>query len=117
MCRRKGIDGLGNTLAYSRNRVVSGSLDEISRAIGALQADVGEGIRQREVMSEKLDKISEQLGGLTMIKADVEEMKPHVEDWKRTKQRGIGLLTLAGVGGGTIATGLSSILKKIGWSG
>ena len=40
----------------------------------------------------------------------LDKIEPHVEDWKRTKQRGIGLLFASGVGGAGILEAIKRII-------
>lgn len=98
---------------------MSGELNQISQAIGALQASETEASRQRSAMWRELRAINEKLPELGQLAADVAEMKPAVEDWKMTKQRGLGYLACAGLAGSaitaTIGGGTVALFKKWGW--
>lgn len=103
-------------------------LHEISAAIGRLQglqeaaerrygADHQETTDHREEMRDGLAEIRNSLKPLLALKERVDRMEPAVDDWRATKQRGIGLIAAAGLGGGGIAAAIPALLKKIGWSG
>jgi hypothetical protein len=94
---------------------VTGELDQISRAIGALEAKVDEGARQRDLINRKLDAVLAGQAELRGLAGEVAALKPHVEDWKRVKQRGLGYLAGAGIGGAGLATGFHAVLKKWGF--
>ena len=74
-------------------------LDQISAAIGRLQEAQENAERQRERMFEKLDSIAVQTAELPALARRIGEMEPHVEDYKRLKQRGVGVLGLIAVAG------------------
>ncbi len=98
---------------------MSGELNQISQAIGALQADANAAQRHREAVWQELRTISEKLTVVPQLVADVTAMKPAVEDWKATKQRGLGYLACAGLAGSAITAALGyatgALLKKMGW--
>ena len=82
---------------------MSGEIDGLSQAIGRLQAQADQGQRERRRLFEKLDEIHDDLVALKVIKTDVDEMKPHVEHYRRRRQREIGAAgVLAFVGSGTV---------------
>lgn len=86
--------------------------------LGKLASDVntlvqnGERARiEHEQMAKDIGDMKVQMAGFNAVALQVAEMKPHVEDYKKMKQRGIGIwlvVTLLGtVGGGWI-------LRKMG---
>ena len=99
-------------------------LHEISQAIGGLQADNNETVRQRKAMFSKLDDIHDCMheikGAVAIVssahialRAEVDtKIKPTLEDYERQKNRAIGVAAGIGLGGGAAAGGLvASVLK------
>ncbi len=94
--------------------MTDGELNQISQAIGSLQESARAAQRSHDAMWLELKQMRSELVQIFALKKDVDDMKPHVDDWRRTKQRGVGLLAAAGISGGVIGQGLSTLLKKIG---
>ena len=92
----------------------AGELNQISQAIGGLQESARAVQRSHDAMWLELKQMRSELLQIFALKKDVDDMKPHVDDWRRTKQRGVGLLVAAGIGGGMLGQGFSALLKKIG---
>lgn len=107
--------------------VAMGDLDEISLTLGKLLNGQEEAVRKQEAIFRNIDEIkgamSEIKGsvatvtaGHTALKVDVDEnVKPHIEDFKKTKQRGIGLMAGVGLGGGASGATIATLLGK--WIG
>jgi chromosome segregation ATPase len=74
-------------------------LDQISAAIGRLQEAQESAERQRARIFEQLARIAEQTSEIPGLANRIEAMEPHVEDYRRLKQRGIGVLGVIAVGG------------------
>lgn len=99
-------------------------LDEISLTLGKLLNGQEEAVRKQEAIFKRIEDIngamSEVKGSVatvtashTALKADVEEnLKPHIEDYKRNKARGIGILAGLGIGGGMGGATLANYLGK-----
>ena len=68
--------------------------------LGAIQADVVHIRRNTEVTDAKMDKINESVirqdSSLKSAHKRIDEIKPVVDDYAKTKQKGIGALTLLG---------------------
>jgi hypothetical protein len=96
------------------NYIGAGKLDQISQAIGCLQESARAAQRTHDAIWSELKELRSELAPIVALKKDVDDMRPHVEDWRRTKQRGVGLLAAAGVGGGLLGQGLSALLRKLG---
>jgi Protein of unknown function (DUF1515) len=96
--------------------MTDGDLNAISQAIGGLQESAREAQRSHDAMWSELKQMRGELVEVLALKRDVADMRPHVEDWRRTKQRGIGLLAMAGFGGGMLGQGVSTLLKKLGFT-
>lgn len=119
-------------------------LDDISRAIGALEASVkaltekidkAEEVAaetrkaatvERHVIRERVEEVTDDLAkvkaGLLETQHDVEIMKPTVDEVRVWKQRGIGALGMAGIGGTALGIGLANSFEWLakllrGWSG
>lgn len=92
---------------------MSGDIDRISVAIGELKAMAAEEAKQRRAVWKTLNGMSASLYALAArlppLESKVMAMEPHVEDWKRTKQRGIGVLFAAGAAG----AGLTELLRRL----
>lgn len=73
---------------------MAGELQEISRAIGRLEAGEEERQRQISALFRKLDEMREQLAELKRLAKTVEVLEPQVQDWTRTKNRALGALAL-----------------------
>jgi hypothetical protein len=94
--------------------MTGGELNQISQAIGSLQESARAAQRSHDAMWLELKQMRSELAPIVALKKDVDDMKPHVEDWRRTKQRGVGMLAAAGIGGGLLGQGLSALFRKIG---
>ena len=99
-------------------------LDQISAAIGSLQADAAETTRRSAVFFAKLDDIHDCLheikGSMSItalanvaLNVDIDtNIKPVIEDYKRQKQRGLGLLAGVTIGAGAAGGSLAAWLLK-----
>jgi len=87
------------------------NLDEMSRAIGALQAGMEIAREQHVKLDATLHDMNDKLDLLMPVIKDVAEMKPHVDDYKRLKQRGIGILAGVGLVGGSLGSAITGWLK------
>lgn len=94
---------------------MSGELHTISEAIGELRAEARSARESRKVVFEKLNELSALVHEMKALRVEVADMKPHVDDWRRTRNRAIGALigvTLLGAGTGAAAwQGLSKLLR------
>ena len=100
---------------------MSNDIDEISLRLGNIQADLAHIRRNTELTESKVTKISEQSirheasvksahKRLDAFKEHLEEeIKPHIDDYKNTKQRGIGATAVLGGFFGLIGAGLLKI--------
>jgi hypothetical protein len=86
-------------------------LDDISRAIGALQEAADTASREREKLFDKLEQIAERLAPLPALVDRVRNHDQQLEELQTAKNRGIGWLAGAAAGGG----GLGAVLVK--WFG
>ena len=88
-------------------------IDEVSRLVGRLEIGVKTTADQQTKIVDKLDEISATLnthcGKLENMSKSIEEMKPDIEDYKRVKQKGFGVL----VGLGFIAGGAGAWMKSL----
>jgi chromosome segregation ATPase len=83
------------------------NIDEISRTLGAIQADIANIKEQLPSMSKKMDMITfsniEQSQKIENTIRKLEEIEPIIEDYTRNRQRAFGALAvitgLAGLGG------------------
>lgn len=89
-------------------------LSEIFAALGRLEEQGDESQRQRRRLFKKVDDMQDGLAGLgasvggmepriaALEHAQDNEIKPAMEDYKRTKAKGAGLLLGVGLGGGAL---------------
>lgn len=103
-------------------------LDEISLTLGKLLNGQEEAVRKQEAIFRNIDEIrgsmSEIKGAVSTVtvshnalKAEVDNsIKPHIDDYKNNKQRGLGLIAGVGIGGGAGGATLATYLSKW-WSG
>lgn len=96
-----------------------GGLDQISQAIGHLQAEVASAEKSRRMIHERLDRVEARLNEfaavlsvLPTMRQELHAMASGVADYQKMKQRGIGVITLAGLGAGGIASGLAWVLSQ-----
>lgn len=93
--------------------------NQVQFMLGQLVAGQKETARKIDAMFEKLDGMDERVvkneGALGVVKSDVDSMKPYIEDYKKNKQRGLGLMAGIGVGGGGAGAGVATLLSK--WLG
>lgn len=87
-------------------------LDQISAAIGRLQEAQANAARQRERMFEKLDGIAAQTAEIPALARRIGEIEPHVEDYKRLKQRGVGILGLIAMGGSLLGAWIRELWDR-----
>ncbi len=102
-------------------------LDQLSRLLGRIEADMAEAARQRDALFKKLDNMEtmmhEQNGASKLIAAQVaelakdhvalvemidEEIKPVVDDYKALKNKGLGVIGLIGL----VSSGGGALLMK-----
>lgn len=91
---------------------MTGQIDQISAAIGALQADARTARDEHTQTANTLKNITEKLDLLLPVVKDVAEMKPHIEDYKRLKQRGLGIIAGVGLTGGGFGAALTHWLGR-----
>lgn len=118
---------------------MTSKLDDISVAIGRMEAEMG-GLRRdfqsselrsvdhRAAIHRRMDGLVDDLGevktevatvkaNVEAVKEDVGEMKPVTDDVRRWRQMGIGALGVVGIGGAALGYALTSpidwILKLI----
>ena len=108
-----------------------GDLQEISVAIGRLQAEVEIDRDSRRVTFEKLEEIARNLGRLStqlsqslheiavlrseiaVVRADVAAIKPEVELWRGLRNRAMGGLAVAGLMVSATGAALWETLAKL----
>ena len=96
---------------------MSNAVDELSLMIGRIESDVKHTRKNTEVIGEKVDKLTE-----SVIKNDalirtaqkkIDDIHPYVEDYKKLKQRGVGILTTLSMIFGALGAFLSKIIGSI----
>lgn len=83
-------------------------IEQVSSAIGELRAEARNATDQRAMLGRKLDDIAKKLEVLPALAEKVQDHETHIEDYKRLKQRGFGIL--AGVSLGS--AGLSALISN-----
>jgi hypothetical protein len=75
-------------------------INDLSRILGRLEADASAAKNQRELIFTQLDQIKTRLSCLPQLAKTVESHSAAIDDYKRLKQRGIGIaLALTTIGG------------------
>lgn len=74
--------------------------------------------QSRAVVHRRLDDMVNRVGeveqNMSLVKADVAEMKPETDDIKRWKLKGIGALTIITFGAMSLGVTFEDAIKKIG---
>ena len=74
---------------------MAGEIDELSKMLGSMQADIAHIRKTNDAIDAKVDKAHENVIELKASAKSahkrIDALKPHVEDYKKMKQRGIGL--------------------------
>lgn len=83
------------------------TLNAVSQAIGALQAEVKNLREDGEARDRKLDRIIHELGVVPQLIRDVGEMRPAVTDLMRLRNQGVGVLAMVGLLGSVIGATVS----------
>lgn len=95
-----------------------GDLNGISQAIGGLQEAAKQAQRNHEAVWGALSKMREDLTPVLTLERRITAMEADVDDWRRIKQRGIGVLILAGLAGTALGAGIGNsigaVLRKLG---
>lgn len=91
------------------------TLDDVSRSIGALQAEVANASRSRELTHQKLEAISRQMEEFSQMLAglskDVSDMAPEVKHYADARRRVAGGLAVVMLGAGLIGAVVVDVLK------
>lgn len=91
------------------------AIDEISQLLGSIQADVLHIRRNTELTEAKMDKLTEasirQDSSIRSAHKRIDEIKPIVDDYSKTKQKGIGALTLLGAICGFVGAIISKLIQ------
>lgn len=100
---------------------MSGEINAISNALGRLQESAEAAERSRLAMWGEIkgfrgeqSEMRADLAQVLALKGRVDAMEPHVEDWKQTKQRGIGILAVVGLASGGVGAAVVAWLRKMG---
>ena len=75
---------------------MSGDIDELSRMLGEMQSDISHIRKSTDLIDTKVDKAHENVIELKASAKSahkrIDALHPHVEDYKKMKQRGIGMM-------------------------
>lgn len=95
-------------------------LGSIQATLSAIQTDLQDAKNARRQVYQKLEEQGREIAGLksdvAAVKTAVDEMRPHIDDWRTTKAKGLGILVGVALAGGGVATGLSKLLAKLGFT-
>lgn len=95
---------------------MTGSLDEISEAIGELRARVDQNGEQHKATNVKLDAVLARLSSLDVVVERLDRIEPIVNKLEAAHQRTKGMTIAAGAIGGSGGAGVMGLLgKKLGW--
>lgn len=81
-------------------------LGRLLEGMESLQRDMG---RMEEKQDQHMVEFRESRQQIASTITDVQAMKPHVEDYKRTKQRALGVVIGGSLGAGGVAGWLSRL--------
>lgn len=100
-------------------------IDEVSRLLGVLTTQNNVSAEQIATITKQFDMLREDL---SEIKAGVnetvskvnhleeridEDIEPTVEDFKKLKQRGIGVITFVGISGGVFGSTIKDFIARM----
>jgi predicted transcriptional regulator len=103
-------------------------LDQISNVLGRLQEGAENAERSRQTLYRKVDELGGVVHRLAVaversntalaaqalaLRGDVDGMKPHVDDWRNTRNRAIGMLVGVGMLGAGSGIALWEGVAKI----
>lgn len=78
-----------------------GNIDELSRTLGEMQADILHIRKSTDAIDTKVDRAHENVIALKSSAKQahkrLDDIYPHVEDYKKMKQRGYGIIAVMGV--------------------
>lgn len=95
---------------------MTGSLDEISEAIGELRTEVRVANEHCAETNRRLKEVAEKLEGLVSLTVRVDRIEPLVDAHEAAAQRGKGMTATIGAIGGTGGAGVVGLIgKKLGW--
>ena len=95
---------------------MTGSLDEISEAIGGLRARVDQNGEEHRATNAKLDIVLTRLTTLDVVADRLDRIEPIVNKLEAAYQRTMGMTIAAGAIGGSGGAGVMGLLgKKLGW--
>lgn len=80
--------------------------ENIHHALGRVEAWIEEDRRTHERTLAALEKINGHVQCIPQLAARLAAIEPVVEDWKRMKQRGVGIMTTIGIMGGLMGAGI-----------
>lgn len=95
---------------------MSGQLDEISQAIGHLQSESEERRRAHERSHALLENISRRIEPLHTLPERVEKLEEVAQDYKRTKNKALGVVAGMSLGGTAIGQAIVNWFKGGGAS-
>lgn len=92
-------------------------LDELSLKLGTMQSDISHIRDNTERINGKVVEAHEKVINVEQSTKSahkrIDDIKPHVEDYKRIKQKGLGAVGVIGLIFGLIGSGLAKILSFI----
>lgn len=91
--------------------------------ISAVEKQMGDSWESRRRIYDELGQIKRSLNDIPLIKRDIEQLqssiendiKPGVDDYKKLKARGWGVVAGAGLAGGGAVMGIQKVLAKFGF--
>lgn len=98
-------------------------IDEVSRLLGVLTSQNEISGQQMATLVKKFDGVQAEMRDIKEIAREavaraerleerLDDIEPNVEDYKKLKQRGIGVLGLIGLGSGAAGAGLREVIGK-----
>ncbi len=82
--------------------------------LGSMQSDIKTGLKQREELISKVDKLAEIVPFVAELRKEMDtEVLPAVKEWNQVKNKTAGIALGVGTGAGTAAAGLFPWIKAL----
>ena len=97
---------------------IKGHIGEINGRLIGIEKQIQDSWDQRRRLYEEVGAVKLSVSKLSVIERDIEsiqktidqEIRPHIEDYRRMKNRGLGIVTAVGALGGVAGFGLDKLL-------
>ena len=102
---------------------IKGQIGEIHGRLGGIERQINDSWEQRRRLYEEVGSVKAAVSELPLIKREIEsiqktidkDIRPHIEDYRRLKNRGLGIVSAVGILGGAAGFGFDKLLHW--WKG